>query len=466
MPAAVASNILQVPPYHGGASEYSIHHSQTITSGRSTATSSGTGRGSGNGTRGSSSQQQQNPVASNPNDEQAQFPNAEYQTLDSHRAGHHGSGTHTAGADDLNRPVSVHAHSRALAKIAALEKTIEFLQTQHAGVLAGLHGEVERLQNACSELAMKSLKLPVDSEGRNTESEKNSGALPIPPKPADVPASKPRERKPSQRAHSRSQDEHLLSALKTDLDALRDANYQKESEINLLHAEREIILSALAANGIVINMSGSARAPGSATVTINHRVVGSDRSVPAGYGRSFTSPGTAIQPKQTPVLPPIGNGLLSHGGSVEKLDSNVEGARLHAPTPPPRVQDREGSEERSRSRRARYRVASGSESLHKDSSLAKNNQESELDSDDEDEFDENYEDDYSSRRSSNDVRGSQESFASTPVRGRRRTRGSFHHSSRSARASEIDGTKPLPPLGVPGKQNRVRSERHVSVKRK
>ena len=39
--------------------------------------------------------------------------------------------------------------SKALSKVASLEKTIEWMQAEHAGMVAGLHREIGRLQGVC-----------------------------------------------------------------------------------------------------------------------------------------------------------------------------------------------------------------------------------------------------------------------------------------------------------------------------
>jgi hypothetical protein len=43
-----------------------------------------------------------------------------------------------------------HALQRAQARIASLEKTIDFIQDQHKASLQGLHAEIARLQNVCA----------------------------------------------------------------------------------------------------------------------------------------------------------------------------------------------------------------------------------------------------------------------------------------------------------------------------
>ncbi|KAJ3195929.1 Talin-1 [Irineochytrium annulatum] len=63
-------------------------------------------------------------------------------------SGTEGSETPAISPDEL-------ALRRATSRISSLESTIEFLHDQHAEALKGLHAEIQRLQNICSETIMK-----------------------------------------------------------------------------------------------------------------------------------------------------------------------------------------------------------------------------------------------------------------------------------------------------------------------
>ena len=55
--------------------------------------------------------------------------------------------TGTEGGKDRQEESQV--LSKALSKVASLEKTIEWMQGEHAGMIAGLHKEIGRLQVVC-----------------------------------------------------------------------------------------------------------------------------------------------------------------------------------------------------------------------------------------------------------------------------------------------------------------------------
>lgn len=116
MPAAVAANPLPVPPFHGGVTEYSLHQTPHAS--------------------GHSPGRLINHLSLSLN--QLYQPSA----LDS-------SSNSMAPTSDPSH-VSSHVHGRALARITSLEKTIEYVQSQHAAVLKGLYAEVAKLQDTCS----------------------------------------------------------------------------------------------------------------------------------------------------------------------------------------------------------------------------------------------------------------------------------------------------------------------------
>ncbi|KAJ3042610.1 hypothetical protein HK097_001965, partial [Rhizophlyctis rosea] len=72
----------------------------------------------------------------------------------------HHKGRHNVHSSALPQPVvsltggkdrqeESQALTRALSKIASLEKTIDWMQGEHAGMVEGLHREIGRLQGVC-----------------------------------------------------------------------------------------------------------------------------------------------------------------------------------------------------------------------------------------------------------------------------------------------------------------------------
>ncbi|KAJ3032895.1 hypothetical protein HDV00_006993 [Rhizophlyctis rosea] len=182
---------------------------------------------------------------------------------------------------------------RLMGRIASLEKTIEWMQGEHAGMVAGLHAEIGRLQGVCADLSVK-LAIQCDEEGRPwrdmaSESDKASKSKPTTKPPVPVPChppnplqhASPNDPSPlpipenpistSDSTPNPSSDPSdtppltpplslLLSNQKRKytqlLDRLNDDNKRKSTEIDLLRREIELIRQVLAVGGVEVDMKG------------------------------------------------------------------------------------------------------------------------------------------------------------------------------------------------------------------
>ncbi|KAI9007336.1 hypothetical protein BC832DRAFT_449089 [Gaertneriomyces semiglobifer] len=199
-------------------------------------------------------------------------------------------------------------YSRALSRIETLEKTIEFVNGQHASILKGLHDEIGRLQQRCSDLSVKLVTVNLSEEfedvGQNEpisqvvtlSSESPSASLDSLPERTenrleadqeleaahDAPSVDIGRLSPSlspsasSSSFSRPQSQQYLSLLlvrqrqkyfKT-LSRLHSENKRRQSEIDRLKAERELVREGLAIVGCRSDLEELVRLAGAAKMAV------------------------------------------------------------------------------------------------------------------------------------------------------------------------------------------------------
>ncbi|KAJ3182520.1 hypothetical protein HDU85_002618 [Gaertneriomyces sp. JEL0708] len=237
-------------------------------------------------------------------------------------------------------------YARALSRIETLEKTIEFVNGQHSSILKGLHDEIGRLQQRCSDLSVKLVTVNVSGEFEGVvqneatsvatmSSESLSASLDSLPEQTenkleadqeseathdassvDIGQPSPSLSPPaSSSSFSRPQSQQYLSLqllrqrqkyFKT-LSRLHSENKRRQSEIDHLRAERELVKEGLAIVGCRSDLEELVRLAGAAKVAV-----------------------TRVEAKIA-VLPPIGSTR-----SLSDVPRNVHGSTgsFKVPVPP------------------------------------------------------------------------------------------------------------------------------------
>ncbi|KAJ3393016.1 hypothetical protein HDU84_002956 [Entophlyctis sp. JEL0112] len=203
------------------------------------------------------------------------------------------------------------ALEKAQSRIFSLERTVESLQEQHKGSLQGLHKEIERLQNLCSDLQFADIfQFPLgDEEGASPAVEYFREASPCPEMKApwftsshadtntDCDAGDQTQRNDPSNADDTKPYHVLLQQQRrkyqTFIDRINADNKRKQSEIDNLRAELELVRDVLAVAGLDVDL-----------VQLRGLVAGRDRARDM-VGRA----------RKAGVLPPIGNTSSHDGGS-------------------------------------------------------------------------------------------------------------------------------------------------------
>ncbi|KNC99855.1 uncharacterized protein SPPG_05228 [Spizellomyces punctatus DAOM BR117] len=248
--------------------------------------------------------------------------------------------------------VSSQAHARALAKITSLEKTIEFLQKEHAGVLKGLHSEITRLQSVCSDL---SVRLVTKADGGDvhdpTTSKLQASVHTFDPKPSH---NHPETQITGSSLPTDPSEPHLYLLLDQQkkkytafIDRLNEDNKRKQVEIDHLKAERELVQEALSVAGLQLDMKE--------LYTLATHTVHSKASL-----RTKT--------KNHP-LPPIGKGQgpidreKDKGSETTQQEQQQVPPRPPAPTPPPTTGDTPRPSSRSRASKPVLPISTAAEQI-------------------------------------------------------------------------------------------------------